>query len=79
MHAASCVCSVCHVHSSLHAAIYIAHLDILAPPCSKANLLQPLADIAALELRYDAVEELLCQCELATNLQVRLSDSPQEN
>lgn len=36
----------------------------------QANLLQPLADPAALELRLDAVEELLCEAELRANVQV---------
>lgn len=36
----------------------------------QANLLQPLADPAALELRYDALEELLMERELQTNVKV---------
>lgn len=40
---------------------------VLSP---QANLLQPLADPAALELRLDAVEELLLEAELRTSVQV---------
>lgn len=36
----------------------------------QANLLQPLADPASLELRLDAMEELLCEAELRANVQV---------
>jgi DNA mismatch repair ATPase MutS len=36
----------------------------------QANLLQPLADPATLEMRLDAVEELLAEMQLRADVQV---------
>ena len=39
--------------------------------CLQANLLQPLADPATLEMRLDAVGELLAEATLRADVQVR--------
>ena len=44
----------------------------------RANLLQPLRDIATLALRYDCVEELMQDDELAFNVSACLAQLPKD-
>lgn len=44
----------------------------------RASLLQPLRDVATLRLRYDAVEELLREADLAANVSTCLGALPKD-